>query len=74
MEVRKVYDILVSVGWVSSGAAETPALSFGTVLAFGSLIGMPIIFAAIGFVAGFIEANLYYLFVGRFGGLEIDIH
>jgi hypothetical protein len=28
---------------------ETPGLGFGTVLAFGALIGMPVIFAIAGF-------------------------
>ena len=36
-------DTLVTMGWITS--QETPGLSYGTVLAFGSLIGMPIIFA-----------------------------
>ncbi len=53
-----IVDILVSIGWVST--AETPGLSFGTVLAFGSLIGMPIVFTMFGFIAGIIEALLYY--------------
>ena len=66
-------DVLVSIGWVSSTAAGTPGLSFGTVLAFGALIGMPIIFAIAGFVAGLVEASLYNVFAGRFGGIDLDI-
>ena len=35
-------DALVSLDWITS--SETPGLSYGTVLAFGALIGMPMIF------------------------------
>ena len=49
-------DALVSAGWVSSEIAQTPGISYGTLLAFGALIGMPVIFAACGFVAGIVEA------------------
>jgi hypothetical protein len=42
------------------------------VLAFGALIGMPIIFATFGFIVGLIEAFLYNLFARWFGGIEID--
>ncbi|NQS91274.1 MAG: hypothetical protein HQ574_02610 [Chloroflexi bacterium] len=65
-------DILVSIGWVSSASASTPGLSFGTVLAFGALIGMPVIFAAFGFGAGLIEAILFNVFARWFGGIELD--
>lgn len=65
-----IIDILVSSGWITS--SETPGLSYGTVLAFGALIGMPIIFAISGFLAGIVEAILYNLFAKWFGGLKID--
>lgn len=39
-------DSLVSLGWVTS--SETSGLSMGTVLAFGALIGMPLIFGMLG--------------------------
>jgi hypothetical protein len=67
-----IIDALVSIGWVSSASASTPGLGFGTVLAFGALIGMPIIFATFGFIVGLIEAFLYNLFARWFGGIEID--
>ncbi len=44
----------------------------GTALAFLALIGMPITFAAFGFVVGLIEAFLYSLFAKWYGGIEID--
>ena len=65
-----IIDVFVSIGWVSS--AETPGLSFGTVLAFGALIGMPIIFAIFGFIAGIIEVFLYNSFARWYGGIELD--
>ena len=65
-----IIDILVSIGWVSS--SETPGLSFGTILAFGALIGMPVLFATIGFLLGIIEAILYNLFTKWFSGLNVN--
>ena len=38
-----VIDTLVSFDWLTS--AETSGLSYGTILAFGAVIGMPLIFA-----------------------------
>ena len=67
-----IIDVIVSIGWVSSASASTPGLSFGTVLAFGALIGMPIIFATFGFLIGPIEAILFNIFARLFGGIEID--
>lgn len=65
-------DTLVTMGLLSSESMSTPGLSFGTVLAFGALIGMPIIFAITGFLAGILEAVLYHLFARWYGGLKID--
>jgi len=63
-------DTLVSIGWISS--PSTPGLSFGTVLAFGALIGIPIIFAAFGFVLGLIEAFLFNILARWFGWINLD--
>ena len=65
-----IYDILVSTGWITSGS--TPGVGYGTALAFLALIGMPVIFAAFGFIAGLFEAILYNIFAGRFGGIEFE--
>lgn len=54
-------DALVTIGWITS--QETPGLSYGTLLAFGALIGMPIIFASFGLVLGIIGAFLYNLII-----------
>lgn len=67
-----IIDLLVSINWVST--SETPGLSYGTVLAFGALIGMPMLFAAAGFLAGIVEAMLYNLFSKWFGGIKLNFH
>ena len=65
-------DVLVSIGWISSVAVSTPGLSYGTVLAFGALIGMPIIFVTFGLIIGIILPLLYNLIARWFGGIELD--
>jgi len=65
-----IIDTLVSLEWITS--SETPGLSYGTLLAFGALIGMPIIFAVFGFVAGLIVAILFNILAKWFGGIAID--
>jgi hypothetical protein len=50
----------------------TIGLNGGTALAFLALIGMPLIFATCGFIVGLIEAFLYNLLAGWFGGIEMD--
>ena len=55
-----IVDSLVSLGWITT--PETPGLSFGTVLAFGALLGMPVIGAIIGFVTGIVGAVMFNLF------------
>ena len=54
-----IIDVLVTIGWVVT--SETPGLSYGTVFAFGALIGMPLIGAIIGFIVGLIGTLLYNL-------------
>jgi energy-coupling factor transporter transmembrane protein EcfT len=65
-----VIDLLVSMGWITS--VSTPGLSYGTVLAFGALVGMPIIFAVVGIVTGFIGAIMYNVFAKWFGGIGLE--
>ena len=55
-----IIDALVTKGLIVT--TETPGLSYGTFLAFGALIGMPIIFAFWGFVLTIIGAYFYNLF------------
>jgi hypothetical protein len=66
-----IIDTLVTIGWMTTN--ETPGLSYGTVLAFGALVGMPIIFSVAGFLLEFIEAVLYNFTAKWFGGLGLDI-
>ncbi len=65
-------DLLVTVGVFSSGFMSTSGLGFGTVLAFGALIGMPIIFAIFGYILGIIESILFNFFVKYIGGVKMD--
>ncbi|HEY5691128.1 MAG TPA: hypothetical protein VIS49_06710 [Cyclobacteriaceae bacterium] len=65
-----IIDLLVSLKLVT--VEDTPGFGSGTILAFGALIGMPVVFAVSGFLAGLIEAMLYNLFAKWFGGLNID--
>ena len=65
-------DILVSLGWLSPEAMETPGLSYGTFLAFGALFAMPLIFAVVGFVGGIVEAILFNLFAKWFGRFKLN--
>ncbi|RTE53471.1 hypothetical protein EHW67_10675 [Arenibacter aquaticus] len=65
-------DIGVSLGLLNPESMSTPGLSVGTLLAFGALLGMPLIFAGLGFVLGIVEAVLYNLYAKWFGGLKLD--
>jgi hypothetical protein len=65
-----IIDALVTMGWIIT--SETPGLSYGTVLAFGALIGMPLIGFLAGLVLGLISAVLYNLYAKWFGGIELD--
>jgi hypothetical protein len=51
----------------------TGTLNSGTALAFFALIGMPIVFAIFGFVAGAIGAFLYNFAAKWVGGIEVDL-
>ena len=45
----------------------------GVVIGLMFMIGLPILYAAIGFVAGAIGALIYNLFAGIVGGIEIEV-
>mgnify|MGYP005733934757 CR=1 FL=1 len=57
-------DTLVTIGWITSN--ETLGLSYGTVLAFGALIGMPMIGAVVGCVIGVAVACLNNMLAALF--------
>lgn len=63
-------DIMVSMDWLST--SETPGLSEGTLLAFGALIGMPLIGALAGCVTGLVAAPLYNRYTRHFSGSTLD--
>ena len=59
-------DLLVSLEWINTN--ETPGLSYGMILTFGALVGMPLIFATAGFILGLLGGvlfNLYHNYAGR---------
>lgn len=58
-------DTLVSLNWIPS--TETPGLSHGTILAFGALVGMPLIGVGVGIVLGILSAVLYP-YITKYGG------
>lgn len=64
-------DVLVSLEWITSN--ETPGLSYGSILAFGALIGMPLILSCIGFILGILEAIFYNFTTKWFDGLNLEI-
>ena len=51
---------------------ETPGLSFGSVLAFGALVGVPLIASVFGFVMGVIAA-IFYNFLSKWLGIDLNI-
>ena len=65
-----IIDIMVSLDWLSPEKMETPGLSYGTFLAFGALLGMPLIGLVFGFFTGLITGVLYN-FLARKIGLQI---
>ena len=66
-----IIDTLVSAGWITSD--ETPGLSSGTALAFGALLGMPVIGGVAGLVTGVSGAWLYNSVASRVGGVKVDL-
>lgn len=67
------FDLLVTFGTLSPEAMGTPGLSIGTLLAFGALIGMPLLGILCGWILGFIEAIIYNAYAKTFGGIHIDV-
>lgn len=51
----------------------TVGLSFGTALAFFALMGMPLLFAVVGFIVGLLQGWLFNLFGRWFGGIVINL-
>jgi hypothetical protein len=68
-----VAGFVYAVGGAVYDIITTQELNLGTALAFGALLGMPLLFAIVGFVAGAIGAPVYNLAARWFGGIESDI-
>ena len=58
-------DLLVSLDLLAAAQMETPGLSYGTILAFGALVGMPLIGAGFGLFIGFVVDFIKRYFVGK---------
>lgn len=63
-------DALVSMEFLSSGTYGTPGLSYGTLLAFGALIGMPLLLGAAGFLLGLVAGLLFNGCLKGINGLQ----
>ena len=61
-----VVDTLVTLDLIQS--TDTPGLSLGTALAFGALLGMPLIFGVVGLSLGLVVALIYNLLIRLLGG------
>jgi hypothetical protein len=58
----------------SLGGQQAVALGGGgVVLGLGIMIGLPIIYAVMGFVGGALAALIYNIFAGFVGGIEIEV-
>ena len=55
-------DSMVSLDWLAPEKMGTPGLSYGTFLAFGALLGMPMIGLVSGFSTGLVTGALFNLF------------
>jgi len=66
-----ILDVSVSMNWFQS--EEISGLSYGTFLAFGALILMPLIGILIGFFTGIIEALLYTIWTQWMPSTQINL-
>ena len=64
---------LYAVGGAIYDVLTTNSVHLGTALAFLALLGMPIIFGLVGFLAGVIGALIYNIVARWFGGIELEI-
>jgi|TARA_B110000263_G_scaffold49763_1_gene41564 hypothetical protein len=65
--------IIYSLGGLIWELTEGIPLNLGTILAFASLLGMPVLFAMVGFATGGISAMLYNHATLWIEGIEIDL-
>lgn len=62
-----------SLGGLAGSPAGPAAKAFGLGMGLGAIIVAPIMYAAIGGIAGALGAVVYNLVAGWIGGLEVDI-
>lgn len=67
-----VLGIIYSIGGAIYDLIMT-GVNFGTALAFFSLIGMPMLFAIIGYIFGLLGALLFNIIITKFGGIELNL-
>ena len=70
--VGSLAGIFYSFGGAIYDLLSTGSVNSGTGLAFLALLGIPIIFAAFGFILGLLEAYLFNIFAKWFGGIQLD--
>ncbi len=63
--------IFYSIGGFIYDLLSTGSMNSGTALAFFALLGMPVIFAAFGFILGLLEAYLFNILAKWIGGIDI---
>ena len=57
----------------ATGEAALALGGGGVVMGLGVMIGMPIMYAVMGFVFGALGALIYNIFAGLVGGIEIEV-
>lgn len=67
-----VVGIVYAVGGTIYDIATTGSANIGTAMAYMALVGMPIVFAAGGFVLGLIEAVLFNRFPASLRRVELE--
>ncbi|NDV90655.1 hypothetical protein GTH32_05515 [Alteromonas sp. 345S023] len=65
-------DILISVGILGSLPGVSSGLGLGSSMAFGAILGIPLILMLAGYVIGTIEAHAYNVFVKFSTSLNTD--
>ncbi len=69
-----LFVIGISLMGASAGGSNSLALGGGgAIVGLLMMVGIPIMYSVIGFVAGAIGALLYNIFAGMVGGIEIEV-
>lgn len=65
-------DILISIELLAPDTGGSTGLGYGTVLAFGALVGIPLVFMVVGYMMGVLEATAYNLYMKWHRPIDID--